>query len=122
MTVREYALKFTKLYKYVLSFVADSRLVCKVHFSVSYFVKECKDAMLIKELDMSWLMTYAEQVEIKKLQKMRMRKSKGAHFNGGFSHAKFSGCHFQQDQGSSKVLLKDLINVECLLLWIKVIW
>lgn len=63
---------------------------------------EYKATKLIKEMDVSRFMTYAEQVESEKLQKMRMKESKRVHFNGGFSNAKSGGGRFQQGQGSSK--------------------
>lgn len=61
-SIREYALKFTKLSKYALSLVADSRAHMNTFtLGVSDLVKiECKAAMLIKEIDISRLMTYAK--------------------------------------------------------------
>lgn len=58
--------------------------------------------MLVKEVDISPLMTYTEQIESEKIQRMKVRESKRARFNGDFSHAKTNGSHFQQVQGSSK--------------------
>lgn len=61
MSVNEYALKFTQLSKYVPTIVVDSRTrMSKFVSSVSKMVvKECRTAMFIKDVDRSWLMTYA---------------------------------------------------------------
>lgn len=50
---------------------------------VSELIKmKCKSVILIKEMDISKLMTYDEQVKSEKLQKIRMRESKSARIHG----------------------------------------
>lgn len=77
MSVREFALTFTKLSKYAPFMVADPRArMSKFISDVSDLVpKECKMAMLVKEMDISRLMTYTEQIE-KEKRKERARESK----------------------------------------------
>ncbi|XP_055822029.1 uncharacterized protein LOC129890515 [Solanum dulcamara] len=60
--------------------------------------------MLIKEVDISWLITFTEQIEGEKLKEMRMRNSKKAWNEGGFSNARSDGGsgHFQQGKCSGK--------------------
>lgn len=63
MSVREYSLMFTKLSKYAPIMVADPiEWMSKFIFGVSELLsKECKMTMFMKEMDISWLMTYIEQ-------------------------------------------------------------
>lgn len=84
ISVKEYAFMFTKLPQYSPSLVANS-MVKKFILGVSNFVKmECKSSMLIKEMDISWLMTHAKQIKCEKLQKIRMVVSKKTYFDSGF--------------------------------------
>lgn len=55
--------------------------------------------MLIKEMNLTRFMTYTEQVESKKLLKIRATESKKAHYDDGLSYGKYSGGRFQHDQG-----------------------
>lgn len=70
MSVREYALKFIKLSKYALFMIADLRArMSKFIFSISEVMsKEYKISMLVKEMDISRLMTYAEKIEEEKVR------------------------------------------------------
>ena len=62
MSMREYALKFSKLSKYAASMMEDSR--AKMGQFVSGIAElvgnECQTTLLVKEMDLPWLMTYAE--------------------------------------------------------------
>lgn len=84
----KYAPKFTMLSKYTPFMVANprarmSKFISKVLDLVS---KECKTAMLVKEMDISQLMFYAEKIKYEKLRE-RTRESKRAWIEGGvFSH------------------------------------
>lgn len=44
--------------------------------------KECHAAMLLKDMDIFWLMAYADQIEGEKLTKRKIRESKRDHFEG----------------------------------------
>ncbi|MCF6774921.1 retrotransposon gag domain-containing protein, partial [Corynebacterium sp. MC-12] len=63
MNLREYALKFTQLSKYAPHLVADLRFrMNKFVMGVSDLVsEECRSAMLINDMDLSCLMTYAKK-------------------------------------------------------------
>ena len=81
MTVREYCLKFNQLAKYAPDLVADNRAsMSKFVTGVSsYVVKECRSAMLNSEMNLSRLMTHAQQIEVDKIkERYRMRKNKRA--------------------------------------------
>lgn len=56
-------------------------------FGVSNLVsKECKTAMLPKEMDISRLMTYAEQIKEEKLRESVREYKKAGTDSGGFSY------------------------------------
>lgn len=82
--MRQYALKFTKFSKYAPFMVANPRVhMSKFIFGVSDLVfKECETAMLVMEIDIYCLMTYAEQIEEENL-KEKARESKRAQVDGG---------------------------------------
>lgn len=97
--VREYFLKFTKLFKYVPFILADLRArMSKFIFGLLYLVsKECKIALLMKEMDISRLMIYAEIIEEKKLRECARESMMDGMDGEGFSpqrsggHVKFQG-------------------------------
>ena len=79
MTVREYCLKFNQLAKYAPDLVADNRAsMSKFVTGVSsYVVKECRSAMLNSEMNLSRLMTHAQQIKADKIKERdRMRGNK----------------------------------------------
>ena len=71
MTVQEYGLKFNQLSRYSPHMVADSRAqMNKFLYGVSDSVKtECRNATLLGYMNISRLMTHAQQVEGDKLRK-----------------------------------------------------
>ena len=70
MTVQEYGLKFNKLSRYARHMVADSRTqMNKFLYRLSDLVKnECRNIMLLGDMSIFRLMTYAQQVEGDKLR------------------------------------------------------
>ncbi|WMV19103.1 hypothetical protein MTR67_012488 [Solanum verrucosum] len=73
MSVQEYGLKFTQLSRYAPHMVAYPRVqVSKFLFGVSDLVKiECRNAMLLEDMNISRLMTHAQQVERDKFKEQR---------------------------------------------------
>lgn len=83
MTIKEYCLKFNQLAKYAPDLVADNRAsMSKFVTGVScYVVKKCRYAMLNSEMNLSRLMTYAQQIEADKIKERdRMRGNMRARF------------------------------------------
>ncbi|PHT40462.1 Glyoxysomal fatty acid beta-oxidation multifunctional protein MFP-a [Capsicum baccatum] len=70
ISVKEYSLKFTKLARYAPNVVSDdwTRMSKFVSSIADSMVKECRTAMLIKEIDLSMLMDHAYQIEEKKFK------------------------------------------------------
>lgn len=68
--MREYALKFMMLSKYAPSLVVDSYTqISKFNLGVyDLVVKECHTAMLVKEMDISRLITYVKQIKSENLK------------------------------------------------------
>lgn len=56
-------------------------------------------------MDTSQLMTHAKLIESEKLQKMKMKESKRACIDGGFSHSKPGGGLIQKSNGHLRVLI-----------------
>ncbi|KAH0672805.1 hypothetical protein KY290_025037 [Solanum tuberosum] len=109
MSVREYALKFVQLSKYAPHLVADSRSrMNKFVMGVSDLVsEECRSAMLIGDMHLSRLMTYAEQMEEEKLRKKRGHEAKRARLENRFP----KGARFHQGRGNPHVNRGFAINV-----------
>ena len=70
MIVQEYGLKFNQLSRYAPCMVADSSVQMKKYsYGVSNLVKtECRNSMLLEDMNISRLMTHAQQVEGDKLR------------------------------------------------------
>ncbi|KAH0636085.1 hypothetical protein KY290_036497 [Solanum tuberosum] len=108
MTVQEYGLKFNQLSRYATYMVADSRAqMNKFLYGVSELVKtECRNAMLLGDMNISRLMTHAQQVEGDKLREQaketkkartvsvpspRFRKDQNSRTSGSKSQGSVSG-------------------------------
>lgn len=70
MSMREYAFKFSKLSKCAPFMVVDPRArISKFTFGASELVsRECKMAVLVKDIDISCLMMYPKQIEEENLR------------------------------------------------------
>ncbi|KAF3668998.1 hypothetical protein FXO37_09257 [Capsicum annuum] len=78
MTVRKYCLKFNQVAKYAPDLVADNRASMSKFVTrvFRYVVKECRYAMLNSEINLSRLITHAQQIEADKIkEKDRMREN-----------------------------------------------
>ena len=101
LSVKEYDLKFTLLYKYAPILVANTRdLVNRFMTGVSDLVEEdCRMALLVDDMDINRLMVIAQQIEESKLRKERAREKKRSRLEGDKSfHAKSEG----QDRSRTK--------------------
>ncbi|KAH0637947.1 hypothetical protein KY290_036496 [Solanum tuberosum] len=101
MTVQEYGLKFNQLSRYATHMVVDSRAqMNKFLYGVSDLVKtECMNAMLLGDMNISRLMTHAQQVEGDKLREQAKETKKARTGNYEYSQQKSGGgnrSHFQQ--------------------------
>ena len=78
MTVQEYGLKFNQLLRYAPHMVTNFRAqMNKFLYGVSYLVKtECKNVMLLGDMNISRLMTNAQQVESDKLREQAKENNK----------------------------------------------
>ena len=87
MTVQEYGLKFNNLSKYAPHMVADSRAqMNKFLYGVSDLLKiECRNAMLLKDMNISRLMTHAQQVEGYKIKEHGKENNKSKTGNYDYS-------------------------------------
>ena len=90
MTVQQYGLKFNLLSRYDPHMVADSRAqMNKFLYGVSYFVKtECRNAMLLGDMNISRLMTHAHQVKGDKLREQDKENKKAMIGNNDYSQQK----------------------------------
>ena len=70
MSVKDYRLMFTQLYKNALTMVADSRAkMNKFVMEISNFVvNKCRLAMLVRRMDIARLMVHLEQIYEQKLK------------------------------------------------------
>uniref|UniRef100_M1DSZ4 Gag-pol polyprotein n=1 Tax=Solanum tuberosum TaxID=4113 RepID=M1DSZ4_SOLTU len=93
MTVQEYGLKFTQLSRYAPYMVADSRAqMKKFMYGVSDLVKtECRNAVLLEDMNISRLMTHAQQVEGDKLREQAKENKKARTANYNYSQQKLGG-------------------------------
>lgn len=74
-----------------------SKFVLKV---LDLLVKECKITMLIKVMEISWLMTYVKQIKEEKFKERSSRESKRDQVdNGNFSHQRSGGGNDRAQQG-----------------------
>ena len=87
MTVQEYGLKFNQLSGYGPHMVADSRAqMNKFLYGVSDLVKtECINAMSLGDINISMLMTHAQQVEGDKLKEQSKENKKA--LTGNFEYS-----------------------------------
>lgn len=85
MIVKEYSLKFTQLASYAPHMVANNRYkMSKFMSGVSdRVVKECRTAMLIKEMDLARLMVNAQQIDEQKTieKKKKSKRARTGSFN-----------------------------------------
>ena len=93
MTVQEYGMKFNQLSRYASHMVADSRAqVNNFLYGVSDLVKtECRNAMLLGDMNISRLMTHAQQVEGDKLSEQAKKNKKSRTRNYDYSQQKSGG-------------------------------
>ena len=87
MTVQEYGLKFNQISSYAPHMVADSRAhMNKFLYGVSDLVKtEFRNAMLLGDMNISRLMTHAQQVECAKLRQHTKENKKARIGNYDYS-------------------------------------
>ncbi|XP_069146888.1 uncharacterized protein [Solanum lycopersicum] len=100
MTVQVYRLKFNKLSRYAPHMVADSRAqMNKFLYRVSDLVKtECRNAMLLGDMNIYRLMTHAHQVERDKLREQAKENKKARTGNYDYSQQKSGGGNCSQGQ------------------------
>ena len=93
MIVQEYGLKFNQLSRYAPHMVADSRAqMNKFLYGVSDLVKtECRNAMLLGDMNISRLTTHAHQVEGDKLREHAKENKNSRTGNYDYSQQKSGG-------------------------------
>ena len=113
MIVQEYGLKFKQLSRYAPHMVADSRdHMNKFLYGISYLVKtECRNAMLLGDMNISRLMTHAQQVEGDKLREQSKENKKARTRNYDYSQQKSSGRNRSQFQQKSSTLVPSSASV-----------
>src|SRR5688572_3403425 len=110
MSVREYALKFTKLSKYASTIIANPRVKMSQFMSGlnDTLVNACRSAMLNTEMDIARLMTHMEEVEGQNMKEQRIREFKRARHEGNF--AKGGGNGGKQPQGQRPTVPNQTFN------------
>ena len=93
MTIQEHGLKFNQLSEYAPHMIADSRAqMNKFLYGVSYLVKtECRNPMLLRDMNISRLMTHSQQVEVDKLREQAKENNKDRIGNYDYSLQKSGG-------------------------------
>ncbi|KAH0657966.1 hypothetical protein KY289_026714 [Solanum tuberosum] len=106
MSVKAYALIFTKLSKYTSTTDADPRARMSKFVSGTFdlVVKKCLISMLLKEMDFSF-MVHAQQIEEEKLKEKTRYSKRARTDNGDFSHSRSGrGNHSQGNNCSEKMV------------------
>ena len=113
MTFQEYMLKFKKLSRYAPHKIVDSRAqMNKFLYGVSDLVKiECRNAMLLGDMNMSRLMPHAQQVEGDKLREQAKENKKARTVNYDYSQQKLGGGNCLQGQQKFSALDPSLASV-----------
>ena len=92
MSVMEYSLKLIKLSKYGFSLVSNARdEMCDFVTTVSEeFEEEYCASMLHDNMDLSWLMVHAQQVEESPLRKTNREAKRSKSFESGSSMSRLN--------------------------------
>ena len=98
--VQEYRRKFNQLSRYAPHVGADSRAqMVKLLYGVSDLVKtECRNAILLGDMNISRLMTHAQQVEGDKLREQAKENKKARTGNYDYYQQKLGGRNLPQGQ------------------------
>ncbi|KAH0651783.1 hypothetical protein KY284_031695 [Solanum tuberosum] len=103
MTAQKYGLKFTQLSRYTPHMVVDSMAQMNTFlYGVSDFVKiECRNAMLLENMNISRLMTHPQQVEGDKLreQAKENKKARTGNYESPSSASVLSSKFWQDQKG-----------------------
>ena len=93
MTVQEYGLQFNQLSRYAPHMVAESKAqMNKFLYGVLGMVKiECKNSMLLRDMNISKLMTHAHQVESDKLREQSKENKKARSGSYDYFEQKLGG-------------------------------
>ena len=93
MSVKEYCLKFNQLSKYAPNMMADSRTSMSKFLTgvSSYVMKECRSAMINREIDLPRLMIHAQQIEEDKSKDMERSNKRFRIGSYNFSQAGSQG-------------------------------
>ena len=100
MKVQEYRIKLNQLSKYAPYMVANSRdQMNKFLYGVSDLVKtKCRSAMLLGDMNISRIMTHAQQVEGDKLREKDKENKKARTGNYDLSQQKLGGGNRSQSE------------------------
>ncbi|XP_069146574.1 uncharacterized protein [Solanum lycopersicum] len=100
MTVQEYGLKFNQLSRYAHHIVVDIRAqMNKFLYGVSNLVKiDCRNNMLLGDMNIFMLMTHAQQVEGDKIREQTKENKKAKTGNYEYSQQKSGGGNRSQSQ------------------------